>query len=619
MADPSVTAQNTRIDTADSTSTTSNIGGGSGPGGEPDILYQGSGGTPEDVSRKVGTSLAGFSIDTTITDISTSTGTYQTLMMKYNAANFAALELASVPGVELRLGSGSTAYALYDLEGSDTYKAKGGFIIRAIDPNITGYRTSTSGSPNYASADYFAIACDFTATSKSENVILSAIDVGAGLTLVGGDGASPDAQWSDFFDFDEGTLANRYGYFTALEGFEGIYAVFGTMVIGSATETDFTDSGVVTIFPDGFFEAGWSGVEVNLSNSNSVFNNTNHTYDSRGNTTTTDSRAVYNVTGTSGTGTETNITIKSFAEINLNSAMTFDGGLALNCGPIDVNGGSINGLNVNESTVAANTSAIIYNVNADPDGELDDLTVTKGTNNHHAIEFGLTSPTVMTIRNMTNSGFSATNGDNNSTFHVLRTSGTVTINVIGGSGNFTYLSEGAIVDIVQDPVTTEITTVQSDGTAIQDVRVLLRASDGTGDLPFEDSVSITRSGSTASVSHTAHGMVSGNKVQISGANQQEYNGVKTISNVTTNAYDFTVTGTPTTPATGTIIATGVVLEGNTNVSGVISESRTWSTDQPVTGFARKSTTSPFFKTAPINATISSSSGLSQSAVLISDE
>lgn len=68
--------------------------------------------------------------------------------------------------------------------------------------------------------------------------------------------------------------------------------------------------------------------------------------------------------------------------------------------------------------------------------------------------------------------------------------------------------------------------------------------------------SITRSGATATVGKTAHGFRSGQTVNQSGWDQAEYNGNFVIFNVTANTYDITVTGTPTTPGTGT--ATGKV-------------------------------------------------------------
>lgn len=68
--------------------------------------------------------------------------------------------------------------------------------------------------------------------------------------------------------------------------------------------------------------------------------------------------------------------------------------------------------------------------------------------------------------------------------------------------------------------------------------------------------SITRVGSTATVTCAApHGMNDGDPVTISGALQAEYNGIFQISLVSTTVFTIEVTGTPVTPATGTILET----------------------------------------------------------------
>ncbi len=77
--------------------------------------------------------------------------------------------------------------------------------------------------------------------------------------------------------------------------------------------------------------------------------------------------------------------------------------------------------------------------------------------------------------------------------------------------------------------------------------------DGLSDrLTTQSVTSITRVSTTATVTCNNHGYSAGNTVTISGASQTEYNGTFTISNVATNTFDYTVTGTPATPATGTI-------------------------------------------------------------------
>ena len=70
--------------------------------------------------------------------------------------------------------------------------------------------------------------------------------------------------------------------------------------------------------------------------------------------------------------------------------------------------------------------------------------------------------------------------------------------------------------------------------------------------------SITRSGTTATATKAAHGFSNGQTVTIAGATQSEYNGTYTISNVTANTFDYTVTGAPATPATGTITCRNTV-------------------------------------------------------------
>lgn len=71
-------------------------------------------------------------------------------------------------------------------------------------------------------------------------------------------------------------------------------------------------------------------------------------------------------------------------------------------------------------------------------------------------------------------------------------------------------------------------------------------------------VSITRSSTTATVTANGHGYSTGWSVAIAGATQSDYNGTFTISNVTADTFDYTVAGSPVTPATGTISVSDMV-------------------------------------------------------------
>ena len=86
-----------------------------------------------------------------------------------------------------------------------------------------------------------------------------------------------------------------------------------------------------------------------------------------------------------------------------------------------------------------------------------------------------------------------------------------------------------------------------------------------------------------------------------------------------NTYTYTMQGTAASPATGTIQATFAVIQGLTNASGVIDSTYSYSADQPISGRARLSTTSPLYVSQPFTATVDSTAGVSVNVALVSDE
>jgi hypothetical protein len=67
-------------------------------------------------------------------------------------------------------------------------------------------------------------------------------------------------------------------------------------------------------------------------------------------------------------------------------------------------------------------------------------------------------------------------------------------------------------------------------------------------------ITITRSGTTATASCTSHGFVDKHVLLVAGADQTEYNGEVEITYVDANTFTFSVAGSPASPATGTITA-----------------------------------------------------------------
>lgn len=613
MAAVAVTAQFTRINDASLTTNWSTIGGGAGISVETDFSYQGG----SCIVRQGGTSERGFQYAHPTTDDLSGAGTYNTIMVKHICTTPALLDSQATQGHAVRIGSGASDYHQYDLQGNDTYPIKESWLIIAIDPNVASHRSSTTGTPVLTAIDYYALVYDQSGSSKAANQGLDAIDIGAGLTLTGGDGGDDDGVWDDFLVLDEGTSGNRYGF---IHSKEGILYLTGAFLIGNATATVFTDSNQTLVFSEGLFAAGFSAIDIDLQSATTAVSWNNISIGSQGTAAGEDTRPLLTVTGNTGTFSAVTCTFNNFASITLTAGCDLENCIINNSGAVDLGGAAmLEGSSILNSTAAIDTSSLIWDIAVDPDGEFDDMAFTQGVNAHHAIEFGTNSPLTMTVRGLVSAGFDASDAANGSFFHVLRTTGTVTINVVGGSGNFSFKSAGATVNIVIDPVTSLFTVLDENGAPLENARVKMEASDGTGDLPFSDTVTITRSGSVASVAHTAHGMVDNNIVAIRNADQPEYNGSKVITNVTTNAYDYTVSGTPTTPATGTIDATGCVVSGLTDVNGEISDTRTWTQPQPIIGKARKSSASPFYKSSLITGTISTTLGISTTNVMIRDD
>lgn len=224
----------------------------------------------------------------------------------------------------------------------------------------------------------------------------------------------------------------------------------------------------------------------------------------------------------------------------------------------------------------------------------------------HAIR--LTATGSYTLTNLTFTSFGA-DGSNGAAIY-NDSGGLVTLTISGGTTPTIRNGTSASTTLIINPATLAI--ICQDATSkdsLQNVRVLVLADTG-GDLPADEAVTITRSGSTATVTHTGHGLITGNQVRIKDANEVEYNGIFTIIYIDVNSYSYTVSGTPNTPATGTILASAVIISGLTDINGSISDTRSYTSDQPITGIAlRGGTTSPY-KASPISGTIDSATGAS---------
>lgn len=445
MAAVAVTADNTRVAVATQatdTGTWGNDGGGGGVADEPDIVYQGT--TAQ--SRKVSGSAIGRSYTHGSGTDMTATGRRH-YIAKINATNYAALDTRTTPGMRIKMGSASGAYYDYYLFGSDNYPARGGWQILAISPNVSGYRDATSGSPTLTSVLYWSIIASFTATSKAENLVIDAIDIGQGLKLTGGDGGDADGVFSDFLDTDAGTSSNRWGYIFA-DALDKIYFVNGELAIGentseTAVATVFQDSsGQVLVWQNGLTETGFHKMRFNLGNATTDIDINGATFDSSGEanntagrsyTTTEDTRLTVEATGTSGALDLVGVTMPNCRLVTLTSACTLDTCLV---NTPDLTQGSAH---IFDSTIecnAATNTAVIDDPTFGTTSGLHGIRFVE-VGAGHAIE--ITSPGTYTFTDLFFESFGGTPGTNStpssgaSNAAVYNSSGgAVTINVSGG-------------------------------------------------------------------------------------------------------------------------------------------------------------------------------------------
>lgn len=426
MAVVSVVANNTRVEDSEATTGWSNRGGGAGVASEAPLAYQGS----NTVNRKISSSTgAGFEYDPT-TDSGaaqdmTATAT-RTWMVKTIVTDSGGLR--GNDGVRMIIGDGGNEYA-FIVAGTDAIKSayneyllRTATIIVPIDPNIAGYRDAThsSGTVTLTAVDQFGIDAEFaTGTAKSENVGIDAIDLGTGLTLTAGDGVSDDGVWADFVNEDEGVTANRWGYANSIYGTSGVLFFFGTMTIGSATATEFTDNAAVCLWPDGLYQNGFSRVLADLQSASTVITD-GSTHISLGTTNIEDTRADYTWSGTAGTG-NANHTLNNFRNYTMTSAVTMDGA-NVECADLTQANGTIQ-----NSTIRCNAASGVAVCDDANFSNISD-TVFQQTGAGHAIE--ITATGTYTFDALSFDGFGA-DGTNNAAIY-NNSGGAVTINITNG-------------------------------------------------------------------------------------------------------------------------------------------------------------------------------------------
>jgi hypothetical protein len=474
----SVSFDGTRVDSADTIGTVwTQLGGGKAASEEVDFVYQGN----SSASVQVKTSEGGVQYYNSATSHNLETGSAitgpRTVIFKHIATNKDILNVEGSTGGILEVGSGDRAnYYRYYVIGSDTYPKTGGWLITPIDPNVSGYRDDTVGSPDLAVVDNYNWVCTFTGSSKVENVAMDAIDFvdnGTGLTLVGGDGASTDGVFQDFADYDEGTVGNSYGICTTKEG---IFYVVGVLTIGTATSTEFTDSGQVIVFPDGRFDAGFCGIDFGLQSTGEpttsitiddcVFKGRGVPGDSP---EVADTRPDYSATGTTSTLALTGCTFDVFRNMDWTSGVTLTSCIFINGLYLKQNGATIASCTISNATTG---DGVAFIESDDPELISNcDFTFSDG----HAIEITTAGEYDFTLNSFTGYG-----ADESSDAAIYNNSGgNVILNLLGaGVATPTVRNESPSTTTLNNGKTVSVHVSDSDGASLLGVLVAIYTDPG---------------------------------------------------------------------------------------------------------------------------------------------
>lgn len=294
--------------------------------------------------------------------------------------------------------------------------------------------------------------------------IIRFADNGVGIEFYGGTVGTPEI-W-DNLTIQDRANGNLQGHYLIRKVGEGAYDIQGNINIGDATGTNDTYINATTetfLFGDrgqsanNYYRFNCSGnptgnTDVNFDSC--IFNNALD-----GIMDFSDSNVIADVRSSTLIGWSQGILTGA-------SSNEWNNNIFLQCGQVETIGATLLSCTYSGYTGLANTSQLYWNTLSDPNGSIDGSSFTMGPNDTHAIEFpvGLTSGSI-TITNCDFIGYSASNNVNSSTFNVLATSGTLTINISGGTGNTSYRTAGATV-IISNSVNVSLTGLK-DNTEIR--------------------------------------------------------------------------------------------------------------------------------------------------------
>lgn len=439
--------------------------------GETDYFIQGLSCASTDTNNKTGLASGCFDYGSSLAGSFTDGSTVVLVWHVLLPGN--AMDTYSAGGLRAIVGASTSQFGAWYVGGSDFGRNPyGGWQCYAVDPSTTPDDNVGTFVPGSAGSGYryFGAGTLLTAAiSKGTMHGFDAMRYGRGEIYCTSTGCTfaGMAQYNDYNDVTNGY--NRYGLFQA-QG--GSYLWKGLLSIGqSGTSATFSDSNRTIVIDDTpAVYSSFNRIAIRNASTSVTWNNIS--IQALGTTSPGELEVVENATVSFDGCTFQNMNTFTFLSNSTVSNCIFK-----TCGLITTNGADLSTSRVLTPNVVADAVALDWDVATDPDGYLDDMTYSIGATAHHAIGFGTSAPTTMTIRGCTFSGFNASDGQNDSTlyFEDKGSDTTWTVYVTDCTGNISYKKAraGDTVNLVFDTVDFTLTGLVAD-TEVK----LYRTSDG---------------------------------------------------------------------------------------------------------------------------------------------
>lgn len=248
---------------------------------------------------------------------------------------------------------------------------------------------------------------------------------------------------------------------------------------------------------------------------------------------------------------------------------------------------------------SSSEAALLWNVNTDPNGELDNIDFTSaGTG--HAIEFGPNTPATITLTGQSYTGYAGSDGSTGNEVIYNNSNKAITINISGGGDTPTIRNGTGASTTVVNTVTLTVTSQDKSAVAIPYTKVRIEETDGT-------LITAGISNDQGVFTDSTYNYVSDTNVNIivrkNSPGEVRYIDVDQPGQITSSGLNTTIAMTQDTIA-GNVPPVGILRQGTTSEDESGNAVITAEIDVPDKGTSRKLLVGAFYWDSSTDLTVS---------------